>query len=676
MRATRIEARLRGLDIRVDLSAPVTILVGPNGSGKSTALAAMVFAATGTAFDRRSRRRRPGEVLEVLDSQGQSVDARLMFPDGPVHRVITRTATGASTSLQSPWSGPLESQRDVDRVIASRIGDPTALDVQDFLRLPPKDRRQRLIQLCAESTPRVTNATLLEQLGERMGEDCFAWFSKAFTLDADALPVERLSRVIDAIRQHAADSRARKTQVIAAIRSAAAESSEDRPSGTSAAVRAEVDVIKARIGNAASREALIRWRADEERLSALRVRRSSLLQQQAAIADAAVDASDIEALRAELAEAEHGSFDKAVRIAFDEARPSAGFPSDLAAFSEGVRLAERVVAIQHLDRDVAAIRLDLAEAESLVADQKQTLRDIQRDIDRVDIEIRRLTESMPAERPVEADADAEVRLAGLHSLLERLLVHEERDRLHNTWQAQRIEADRDLAFCNIATGHVEAMRDGMINHALALFGGICNKVLPDGWTIDGDFTVRRGDVETGLAALSDGELAMCTGGFAAALAALSACPWRVLLADNIGLLSSDPDAGSPNGRLLRFVEGIADAVRSGLLSQAVMASCRLTSQEVEALRLVDGVEVVFVGRSSLWLTDDVSRVNAWVDAADPALVEELYRRIGAAWPGTLTVARGLMVESARAAGATPTQVMEAINSIGDDAGCLDASAAT
>ena len=713
MKVSRITTDARDVNVDIALAGQVSVLCGPNGAGKTTALTALLVAVSGCAFDRRRQVRRPGDLLDLLDVNAKSVSSKVWFDgeDGAIIRVLRRTSTGATTTLASPWTEPGAAQRDVASAIHARIGDPSVFDVNDFLRLAPGKRRERLMALCSSSvkpwTPEELGAAIREASLADDVADVEAFDQSAF--DADGVVVIQDGPLMTALtaKVESAGDAAKKnakqlSQTVEALRAQATmtPAAENGHSSTASAdvtdLDMEIETLAQQIGTAQStntaRKRLQAERAQldqgdappetdevaaqDAQLSKLRVRLENLESEP-------VTDPELIALRAALHQAHAHARDRSTQDAFDMAWPRISAVCEpkalgFAAFKAGITAAAE---IGSSSPEVSALMVDI---EEIVDEDRQRVLDIQR----TRVEIRGLEAGLAPLKAVAARAaqdqariaeidhqladlpffdpeSLQVQLDGARSRREaakaQLASLRESEALQTNRRRLQVEkADLEAAqvVLDQAVAVWTAVRARYITRAVSAFIDVCDPMLPDGWSIsfdaDSDFSITRpnrsGEVSSLLRQLSDGELGLCVGAFSAALASVSGAPWRVVLADNAGQMSADPDDVSPDGRFVRFVEGLAHAVNAGELDQAIVATCRLEPSEVKALEAMD-VEIVRLGdriaRGDSEKYSHVKReaIKEAVASLDAGGVRAFYQDVLGMPCGSIPMARGRALQN-------------------------------
>jgi hypothetical protein len=126
-------------------------------------------------------------------------------------------------------------------------------------------------------------------------------------------------------------------------------------------------------------------------------------------------------------------------------------------------------------------------------------------------------------------------------------------------------------------------------------------LMPAGWSVRIDlasmeiFVDREGVPAATMEQLSRGERAIFAAATTAALAALTVGSggWRLVVADHVETLASDPPAEGEDGYLVALARRMVEAAQRGDVDQVLMATARLTLPEIDALRSL-GVQVVDV----------------------------------------------------------------------------------
>lgn len=194
-RATRIRTTARGLDLRVEPTAPVVVITGPNGIGKSTMLNAIPHAIAGSLQQGGKTIAAPHLVYRVLMDGAGECRTRIEFGGD---EFVDRSMIGAddgnggikvSTTLRSSWARGLTGKAAEGATIAA-LGNPALLDVQAFLALAPGDRSRRLIETCAALAPGWTADRLVGRMAQAVS--IIAESEPTITLDRLARAVWRL----------------------------------------------------------------------------------------------------------------------------------------------------------------------------------------------------------------------------------------------------------------------------------------------------------------------------------------------------------------------------------------------------------------------------------------------------------------------------------------------------
>ena len=256
MKATTIRTNARGLQLNVSTDmSPVVVLTGPNGSGKTTVLQSLAFALAGGIPVGTRVVSRLQDVYGQLGTGDSNVRSQIVFDDGTsVDRMLAARPNGNGLKLSTRLSSSLESGsvRDVQAAIADHVGNPVKLDVGALLALAPKKRRERIIELCADSvwTEDTLRQRLVDQAAttevEGAGEAAVAYLDTVEDLLLDAT-----KDAADEAREAVTNCERRLRELQAAINRLSADSAAhaQKGHGTIDEVDAEIARLNGEVGS-------------------------------------------------------------------------------------------------------------------------------------------------------------------------------------------------------------------------------------------------------------------------------------------------------------------------------------------------------------------------------------------------------------------------------------------